>query len=147
MQIYIDGDGCPVIKNTVKIAKSFNLPVTIVKNYNHTINDEYAQVVSVDNHKDSADYYISNMMQKKDLVVTQDYGLGAMALARGGYVITQNGKVINDKNIDLLLQRRHINREMRNKRKKYAPKNKKRTEKLNQHYEQSLIQLLHEIID
>ena len=33
MNIFIDADGCPVVKETVALSKKNNLPVTIVKNY------------------------------------------------------------------------------------------------------------------
>ena len=93
MEIYIDADGCPVINMAVKIAKHKNIPVTIVKNYAHEIQDDYAKIVTVDISSDSADYYIANHIKKEDLLITQDYGLAAMALARGASCINQNGHV------------------------------------------------------
>ena len=33
MRIWIDADGCPVVSQTIAIAKRSDIPVTVVKNY------------------------------------------------------------------------------------------------------------------
>ena len=48
-----------------------------------------------------------------DIVVTQDYGLAAMILARGASAIDQNGMVYTGENIDSLLERRYIGQKIR----------------------------------
>ncbi len=141
MRIFIDADGCPVVDETVEIAKEFKLPVTIVKNYAHVINNSYAEVVTVDLSSDSADYYIVNHMGKGDLVITQDNGLAAMVLAKEGLVLNQNGYIIDNKNIDAMLSTRHIHRELRQKG-IYAGKAKKRVKSHNKSYEVTLRNLL-----
>ncbi|MDY0235608.1 MAG: DUF188 domain-containing protein [Gudongella sp.] len=143
MRIFIDADGCPVVDETVSIAKIFNIPVTIVKNYAHVINNDYAEVVTVDVSSDSADYYIVNHMGKNDIVVTQDNGLAAMALAKEGIILNQNGYLINNTNIDAMLSTRHINRELR-QRGVYVGKAKKRVKSNNKSYEVALRNLLEE---
>ena len=67
MRIFIDADGCPVVDETINIAKKLNIPVVIVKNYAHVINSSYAEVVTVDLSSDSADYYIVNHMGKGEI--------------------------------------------------------------------------------
>ena len=52
-------------------------------------------------------------MEKGDLVVTQDYGLAAMVLAKGGKAINQNGLIYSQQNIDTLLFTRHIAKKVR----------------------------------
>lgn len=126
MKIIIDADGCPVVKNAVNIAKGNGIEVLIVKNYAHQIEDDYATIVTVDISIDSADYYIVNHANKGDIVVTQDYGLSAMAISKGAICINQNGLIISNNNIDDLLGRRHVNREARRKDGKYT-KFKKRS--------------------
>lgn len=128
MKVIIDADGCPVTKIAVKISKENKIPVLIVKNYAHKIVSDYAEVVTVDIGSDSADYYIVNRTEKEDIVITQDYGLAAMVLSKGGSCITQHGMIINSFNIDSLLDRRHVNRHIRMTQGKYS-KNKKRTDK------------------
>ena len=57
----------------------------------------------MDKGADSADYKIVNMLEKGDVIVTQDYGLAAMCIARGANAINQNGMIYSDENIDGLL--------------------------------------------
>ena len=117
MKILVDGDGCPVIDIAIKVAKAHDLEIIVVKNYSHELWDDYATIVTVDQSPDSADYYIANKAQEGDIVVTQDYGLAAMAISKGAMCINQNGLIISSKNIGTLLERRHINREIRRKHK------------------------------
>lgn len=141
MKIYIDADGCPVVNLTVEIAKEHGIEVVIVKNYAHDITSDYASVVTVDIAADSADYYIMNRVQKGDLVVTQDYGVAAIVIAKEAICITQNGLVISNANIDSLLNSRHINQQLR-KSKKYYSKIKKRTRENDVSFEHKLRALI-----
>jgi uncharacterized protein YaiI (UPF0178 family) len=50
---------------------------------------------------------------KGDIIVTQDYALAAMCLAKGAYPINQNGMLYTDENIDGMLLQRHIGRQIR----------------------------------
>lgn len=137
MKILVDADGCPVVDLTIKIAKEYNLDIVVVKNYAHEIYDDHATIVTVDLSPDSADYYIVNKTEKNDIVVTQDYGLAAMVLAKQGICINQNGFVINKYNIDEQLERRHINRELRRKHQHYT-KFKKRESSADAEFEKNL---------
>ena len=47
-----------------------------------------------------------------DLVITQDYGLASMCLARRARVLNQNGLEYTPENIDGLLFRRHENKKL-----------------------------------
>jgi len=49
-----------------------------------------------------------------DLVVTQDYGLAAMCLARRAIPISQDGMVYDHSNIEGLLMARHTAKKIRN---------------------------------
>lgn len=141
MRIFIDADGCPVVKNTIRIGIKHGLKITIVKNHAVHIENthpEAVEIVTVDKSRDSADYYIANRLTPGDLVVTQDYGLAAMVLSKNAYAINQNGMVYSVDNIDLLLDRRHMNQEMRRKHKKHTSKFKKRTQKDNEVFEAKL---------
>ncbi|GAB6109727.1 YaiI/YqxD family protein [Fusibacter bizertensis] len=126
MRIWIDGDGCPVILITTEIAKRHNLDVFIVKNHTIKIENDYAKVITVDLGRDAADYYIVNHMTCGDLVVTQDYGLAAMAIAKEGAVITHSGNQITTKNIDFVLENRHQGK-LDRQRGSRGPRHKKRT--------------------
>ena len=113
MTIYIDGDGCPVIDLTILTAKKYNIPVIIVCDTCHEIQKEAAETVKVDKGSDFADYYIVNLLKENDIVVTGDYPLAAMVLAKKSKAINHNGLIFSDKNIDSLLLRRHIAKKIR----------------------------------
>jgi hypothetical protein len=143
MRIWIDGDACPVKNIIIDLAKKAELPVTIVKNHSHRIEIPGVEVVTVDGSSDSADYYITNHIQPQDLVITQDYGLAAMVLARKGEAMTIMGAILNEFNIDMHLSRRHVNRENRMKHQKYT-KFKKRTVKDDTIFQEAFAQFLRE---
>ena len=113
MTLIIDADGCPVRKEAVKLAKRYQLAAVIVSDINHMIHDKYAKVVTVDKGYDSADFKIIGMMKAGDMVITQDYGLASLVLSKGGYAMDQNGMIYDNDNIDMLLLRRHVSKNIR----------------------------------
>ena len=143
MKIWIDADGCPVVKLATAIARKRQIDVTIVKNHAVEIESDYAEVVTVDLSRDAADYYIVNKLTAGDLVITQDYGLSAMVLAKGGRCINQNGKTIDTTNIDFILDSRHHGRRARMQNHR-GPRHKKRTAEDDLMFEQAFEKLLSE---
>lgn len=142
MKIYVDADASPVVNISIQIAKEFNLEIIVVKNYAHRINDDYAKIVSLDISQDSADFYIVNHLSKGDIVITQDYGLATLSLAKGAYVISQNGLIYTDNNIDAMLNQRHIHAKLRRQGKKHS-KIKKRNSDLDKLFEARLRELIY----
>ena len=47
MHIFIDADACPVVGIVEKIAKKYNLPVTLLCDTNHVLYSEYSEVIVV----------------------------------------------------------------------------------------------------
>lgn len=113
MKILIDADGCPVTAAAVDIAAQHSIEALIFCDTSHVFHFENAQIITVSKGADSADFAIVNRIEPGDIVVTQDYGLAAMALAKKGRPITQNGLIISDFNMDSLLASRHIAKETR----------------------------------
>ena len=58
------------------------------------------------------DFALVNRVCPGDIVVTQDYGLASMCLARRARVLNQNGLEYTGENIDFLLVRRHENKKL-----------------------------------
>lgn len=141
MRIWIDADGCPVVAETIKVAKAFLIQVSVVKNYAVKIESDYAQIITVDVASDAADYYIANHMEPGDLAITQDNGLAAMVLAKRGFCMDQNGKEITSLNIDFILDSRHHGRVARAQNLR-GPKHKKRSKLDDLKYVDSLTQFL-----
>ena len=113
-RVYIDADGCPVIRNAVRICSEYGIPVTLVCDTSHSFRDIGAEVITVGKGADSADLKLVNLINAGDIVITQDYGLAAMCLARSGICISQDGLVYDSSNIDSLLLSRHIAKKIRN---------------------------------
>jgi len=113
MRVIIDADGCPVVRIAVACAQRHSVPVTLVCDFAHIFNLPNAEVITVEKGADSADYRIVNLIQTGDIVITQDYGLAAMSLAKKATVISQNGLLYTDANIDSLLMARHTSRKLR----------------------------------
>ena len=82
MNILIDADGCPVVDLTLQIAKRFGIPVIILCDTAHQIEREGAQTLVFDKGADSVDFALVNRVKSGDVVVTQDYGLASMCLAK-----------------------------------------------------------------
>lgn len=144
MKIYIDADGCPVVYNTIYIAKNYNIEVVVVSNTSHIFDLQIydnVRTIICDKGKDIADFVIINNVVKKDIIVTQDYGLASMCLAKSCLPINQNGFWYTNKNIDNLLLTRHISRQERKINKKNS-KIKKRTKENNENFEKGLIKLI-----
>ena len=113
MKIIIDADACPVTDITLEIAKERSIPCTIVCDNAHYIVREGAETIVVDKGADSADLKIANTVSRGDVVVTQDYGLAALILGKGGKAINQNGLIFNNENIENLLYSRFVNKKIR----------------------------------
>ncbi|MBN7774454.1 YaiI/YqxD family protein [Clostridium aminobutyricum] len=113
MRILIDADGCPVIDIAIKLAGEYQIECILLCDTSHFFKREGAMTITVAKGMDSVDFALVNMLQKGDIVITQDYGLAAMCLARQAIVISQNGLIYNDDNIDALLSQRHIAKKIR----------------------------------
>lgn len=113
MKILIDADGCPVVDLTVRLAAKYGAECVILCDTAHEFNREGAQTVVVEKGADSVDFKLVNLVREGDIVVTQDYGLAAMCLARKAIPLSQNGMVYTDKNIDQLLFTRYVSKKIR----------------------------------
>lgn len=113
MNILVDADACPVKGIIVKIAKQYRLPVTMVIDTSHELDDGYSTVIVVDKARDSADIALINLVRAGDIVVTQDYGVAALALGKKARAVNQNGLIYSDGNIDKLLFERHLGQKVR----------------------------------
>ena len=112
MNILIDADGCPVVDLTLQIAKRFGISIIILCDTSHQIEREGAQTLVFDKGADSVDFALVNRVKPGDVVVTQDYGLASMCLAKCARVLNQNGLEYTADNIDALMLRRYENKKL-----------------------------------
>ena len=113
MQILVDADACPVKQIIVRLAKQRNIPVTMLIDTSHELNDGYSKIITVDKQADSVDYALMGLLTREDIVVTQDFGLAAMVIGKGAKAVNQNGMIFTDDNMDKLLMERHIGQKIR----------------------------------
>ncbi|MDN7246708.1 YaiI/YqxD family protein [Planococcus shenhongbingii] len=144
-KVLIDADGCPVVDLTISIANQFQLPVLLLCDTTHNMQRPGAETIIVSKGADAVDFVLVNRVDKGDVVVTQDYGLAAMVLAKRGFPIDQNGRVYSEENIDQLLYSRHISKKVRQSGGRTKGPKKRRQED-NEKFEESLLMLLSKLI-
>lgn len=106
--IIVDADACPVKTEIAETAQAFGVPVLMVASYAHRLPERPGvSIVQVDRSAQSADLYIANRIRKGDVLVTQDFGLAALALGKQAVVLSNRGQLYSDKTIDFLLERRN----------------------------------------
>jgi len=106
--IVVDADACPVKREIVEVARKLSVPVLMVASFDHRLEPEAGvQTVQVDRSDQSVDLYISNHISRGDLVVTQDFGLATIALAKGAVALSPRGQQYDEGNIDFLMAARH----------------------------------------
>ncbi len=143
MKIYVDADACPVVRETERAARAYGVPVVLLCDTNHVLSSGYSEVAVVGAGADAVDCALISRCKAGDIVVTQDYGLAAMALARGAHPIHQSGLWYTHSNIDVLLAERHLHREARRASAKNHLKGpRKRTAEDNESYLRSLNRLI-----
>lgn len=107
MRVLIDGDGCPVVGIAAELCKGRQVPCLLLCDTAHEIQRSDVQVLTFDKGTDSVDYALANRVVPGDIVVTQDYGVASMCLAKGAHVLHQDGWEYTQWNIDALLWERH----------------------------------------
>lgn len=109
MKILVDADACPVKEIIIDVASEFGCHVVMISNPSHLIPDyPGAEWIVVEGTSQSADIELVNRTGSDDVIVTADYGVAAMALARGGRPISPRGHIYKDDNIDGMLAKRHF---------------------------------------
>lgn len=143
MQIFVDADACPVVDIVETIAEKYNISTTLLCDTNHILYSDYSDVIVVGAGADTVDYKLISICHKGDVVVSQDYGVAAMALGKGAYAIHQSGKWYTDENIDRMLMERHLNKKARRgSAKNHIKGPKKRTNEDDERFAQSFEKLV-----
>lgn len=148
MKIFVDADACPVVDIVEDIASEYKLEVTLLCDTNHVLTSDYSEVIVVGAGADAVDYKLISICHRGDIVVTQDYGVAAMALGKGAFAIHQSGKWYTNDNIDQMLMERHLNKKARRVSSRNHIKGpRKRTEEDDQRFAESFEKLLRKAIN
>lgn len=146
-RIFVDADACPVVTIVERIARAHDLPVTLLCDTNHLLHSDYSEVKTIGAGADAVDFALVNLCSAGDIVVTQDYGVAALALGKGAHAIHQNGRVYTAENIDRLLFERHLARKTRSGKGKHRLKGpKKRTTADDENFASAFEVLLYETL-
>ena len=142
MTIYIDADACPVTRIAERVANEKSIPVVLLCDTNHVLTSDYSEVKIIGAGADAVDIALINLCRAGDVVITQDYGVAAMALGKGAKAIHQSGKIYTDDNISGLLESRHIAKVQRRKAKNHLKGPAKRTAEDDRNFENSFRQMI-----
>ncbi len=113
MKVLIDADACPVVDIAVTLCREQNTQCLLLCDTAHEIRRDGAATFIFDKGSDSVDFALVRRVEKGDIVVTQDYGLASMCLAKQAKVLHQDGWFYTQYNIDALLFQRHESRKFR----------------------------------
>lgn len=108
MRIIVDGDASPYKNEIFALASQYQISMYVYVDYAHLLKEAPYQVIECEIGRDSVDMRIITDLQKGDLLITQDYGLAALALGKAAKVLHVSGMEITSQNIDELLLRRYI---------------------------------------
>lgn len=147
MKIYVDADACPVTRIIERVAKEYGIDVVLLCDTNHILQSDYSEVRVIGAGSDAVDLALINKCGKGDIVVTQDYGVAALALGKNAYAIHQSGRIFTDDNIEGLLMDRHLAKKSRmSSSKNHLKGPKKRTKADDINFEKSLRKLIDTVI-
>lgn len=139
MRVLVDADACPVLSIIRRLCEEAGVEVTTVSSYRHDIGGE--NHVMVGPEPEAADMAIINRTRRGDLVVTQDWGLAGLVLARGAYALSPWGHRFRDEEMDGRLAQRALNARLRRGGVR-LPGPKKRTGADDETFERAMRELL-----
>lgn len=114
IEIFVDGDGCPVKDEIYVVATRYGVPVALVANSRLSVPEGFGvEMVLVDDGPDAADDWIVDNVQPGDVVVTADIPLAARCLEAGARVLGTNGRVFSEDSIGGLLATRGLKEHLR----------------------------------
>lgn len=147
MTVFIDADACPVTRIAEDIARRHGIPVTLLCDTNHRLTSDYSTVRVISAGADAVDLALINLCRRGDIVITQDYGVAALALGKGAKAIHQNGRRYTDENIDSLLMERHLAQKARHSGKHHLKGPAKRTAEDDARFAESFEQMIMELLN
>jgi uncharacterized protein YaiI (UPF0178 family) len=114
IEIFVDGDGCPVKDETYVVATRYGVPVVLVANSPIYVPDGFGvEMIVVEAGPDVADDWIAEHVQPGDVVVTADLPLAARCLSAGARVLGTNGREFERESIGDLLATRDLKAQLR----------------------------------
>lgn len=114
IEIFVDGDGCPVKDEVYVVATRYGIRVVLVANSRIHVPEGFGvERIVVDQGPDVADDWIVENVRAGDVVVTADIPLAARCLDAGARVLGTDGKIFSDDSIGNRLATRELNTYLR----------------------------------
>ncbi len=113
LEIYVDGDACPVKVEVLRVAERHGLIVHMVSNRGLRPNSPLVRNVVVPEAPDAADDWIAAHVGPGDIAITADIPLAARCLKAQAHVLGPTGKPFTDANIGVALATRDLKSHLR----------------------------------
>jgi len=114
LHIYVDADACPVKQEVYRVARRYQLRVTVVANSRMQVPDEpEIRLEVVEGGLDVADDWIVERVEEGDIVITGDIPLASRCLKRRALVLGTTGKPFTENNIGQVLATRDLMADLR----------------------------------
>jgi len=114
LHIFVDADACPVKQEVYRVAKRYDLKITLVAaSWMRIPESSRLTLEVVGDALDAADDWIVEHIEADDIVITGDIPLAARSLEKGAYVLGHKGKPFTDANIGPALGTRDLLSELR----------------------------------
>lgn len=141
-RIIIDGDACPrgAMSISYELSQEFRWEMIVVASFRHDLNGDYHRIM-VDDEPQASDMAIINNCQAGDIIITQDWGLAAIVMAKKAWALSPKGTIYKRERMDFLLEERDIKakaRRLGGKIKGPSPRNKEDDER----FRRSLLKLM-----
>lgn len=114
MKIYIDADACPVKDEVYRVARRYQVGVTVVANMRMRVpTDPIFHLHLVENDLDAADDWIVSNVQPGDIVITIDIPLADRCLKQNAIVLGHKGKQFTESGVGQAVAMRNLLSELR----------------------------------
>jgi len=114
LNIYVDGDACPVKDEVFRVAERHNIKVYLVSNSWHRIGiNPFVEQVVVSQGPDVADDWIVEQIGDGDIVITSDIPLADRCIKNAACAIAPTGKPFTPDSIGMALAVRNLMTDLR----------------------------------
>ncbi len=114
LEVYVDGDACPVKAEVLRVAERHGLAIHLVSNSGMRVAESpLIHRVIVTEGPDAADDWIAEHIDDGDIAITADIPLASRCLKRGASVLGPTGKPFTEDSIGMALAMRDLNAHLR----------------------------------
>lgn len=111
MRVLVDADACPVLPQIRRLCSQARVQVITVSSFRHDIGGE--DHIMVGPEPQATDMAIINRTRRGDVVVTQDWGLAGLVLAKGAEALSPWGHRFREDEMDGRLAQRALHARLR----------------------------------